>query len=155
MEVYSWEHHRTKWWFVHQTMFDYHRVEVPEMIFGDLRVVWVCPLELGYPKCRKPRNYRYRTWHFLALFIVSLPIEYYRYIMIDLPSNPVVTGPIHCSQVQWTILREAKRKKRRSNGCWSPWWWAATGMHRMHLGRQIAQLCQVGSYLASGLMWFV
>ena len=112
MEVYSWEHHRTKWWFVHQTMFDYHRVEVPEMIFGDLRVVWVCPLELGYPKCRKPRNYPYRTWHFLALFIVSLPIEYYRYIMIDLPSNPVVTGPIHCSQVQWTILREAKRKKR-------------------------------------------
>lgn len=34
--------------------------------------------------------------------------------------------------VQWTILREAKRKKRRSNGCWSPWWWAATGMHRMN-----------------------
>ena len=56
-------------------MFDYHRVEVPEMIFGDLRAVWVCPLELGYQKCRKFRNYRYRTWHFLALFIVSLPIQ--------------------------------------------------------------------------------
>ena len=56
-------------------MFDYHRVEVPEMIFGDLRAVWVCPLELGYQKCRKFRNYRYRSWHFLALFIVSLPIQ--------------------------------------------------------------------------------
>ena len=41
--------------------------------------------------------------------------EYYRYIMIDLPSNPVVTvsrcSGQSCAR-RWTILREAKRKKR-------------------------------------------
>lgn len=161
MEVYSWEHHRTKWRFFHQTMFEYDRVAVPEMIFGDLRPVWVCPLELGYQKCWKSRNYRYRTWHFLALFIVSLPKEYYRYIMIDFPSTPwslVQSTAPRCSGqscARRSVRNDASSEPRRSNVCWSPWWWAASGMHRMHLGWRIAQLCQLGRCLATGLMWFV
>ena len=70
--------------------------------------------------------------------------EYYRYIMIDLPSNPVVTVSRCSGQscARRSVRNDASSELRRSNGCWSPWWWAATGMHRIHLGRRIAQLCR-------------
>lgn len=32
MEVYSLEHHRTKWWIFQQAMFDYQRVYIPQQI---------------------------------------------------------------------------------------------------------------------------